>query len=150
MAQNDSQPWQHGTSSRATRGGVPEVGFRITPTSKQPNHGAIRSQSPQERPPARRMARRWSRVIGAHNARWRMGAGARTAHRTSTGRHRFQSALHVDNSSRSVASKEAGKGVFESAPWKRVSRGGAAEGTKLPMYAIFFMGPPIPPHMPLP
>ena len=44
--------------------GVPEVGFRLVRTNNQPNHGAVRSQSPQEGPRARRGARRWSRVLG--------------------------------------------------------------------------------------
>ena len=53
--------------------GVPEVGFRLVCMNNQPNHGPVRSQSPQEGPRARRGARRWSHVIGLRNARWGRG-----------------------------------------------------------------------------
>ena len=130
--------------------GVPEVGFRLVRTNNQPNHGAVRSQSPQEGPRARRGARRWSRVLGLRNARWGRGAGARTAHRTSTSRHRVYSNSHVGNPCRSVASQEAGVGVFASAPWKKGSRGGGAEGKTKPASAVFFKRPPMASHVPLP
>ena len=130
--------------------GVPEVGFRLVRTNNQPNHGAVRSQSPQEGPRARRGARRWSRVIGLRNARWGRGAGARTAHRTSTSRHKVYSNSQVTASCRSVASQEAGVGVFASAPWKRGSRGGGAESEKFSAKSILGTRPRIPSHVPLP
>ena len=130
--------------------GVPEVGFRLARAKQQPNYGTVRSQSPQEGPRARRGARRWSRVLGLRNARWGRGAGDRTAHRTSTSRHRVYSNSHVGNPCRSVASQEAGVGVFASAPWKRGSRGSAAEGQTFSLNAIFFTRPPRPSHVPLP
>ena len=130
--------------------GVPEVGFRLVRMNNQPNHGAVRSQSPQEGPRARRGTRRRGRVIEVRNARWGRGAGARTAHRTSTSRRRLYSNSHVGNPCRSVASQEAGVGVFESAPWKKGSRGGGAEGKTKPANAIFFKRPPVASHVPLP
>ena len=63
--------------------GVPEVGFRLMRTNNEPNHGAVRSQSSQKGPRARRGSRMRSRAIGVQNARWGRGTGARTAHRTS-------------------------------------------------------------------
>ena len=130
--------------------GVPEVGFRLVRTNNQPNHGAVRSQSPQEGPRARRGTRRRGRVIEVRNARWGRGAGARTAHRTSTRKHKVYSDSQMTASCRSVASQEAGVGVFASAPWKKGSRGGGAEGKTKPANAIFFKRPPVASHVPLP
>ena len=131
--------------------GVPEVGFRLVRTNNQPNHGAVRSQSPQEGPRARRGARRWSRVLGLRNARWGRGAGARTAHRTSTSRHKVYSNSHVGNPCRSVASQEAGVcgcvrvGVMEEREQRRRCR-----GPKVSAKSILRRRPPVASHAPLP
>ena len=41
-------------------------------------------------------------------------------------------------------------GVFASAPWKKGSRGGGAEGKTKPASAVFFKRPPMASHVPLP
>ena len=84
------------------------------------------------------------------NVRWGWGAGAHTAHRTSTSRHRVYLNLHIGNPCRSAASQEAGMGVFTSVPWKKGSRGGGAEGKMKLVNAIFFKRLPVASHVPLP
>ena len=86
----------------------------LSDSSIIPAAGRLCLKLPQEGPRARRRARRWSRIISLRNARWGRGAGARTAHRTSTSRHKVYSDSHVTAPCRSVASQEAGVGVFES------------------------------------
>ena len=93
--------------------------------------------------------------VGARNGnpKCAMGTGgwcSYGASDASTSRHRVYSHSHVDNSCSVVASTEAAKGAFDSAPWNRGSRGGAAEGKTLSLNAIFFRRPPIPSHVPLP
>ena len=57
--------------------------------------------------------------------------------------------VHIDSPCSVVASTEAVKGVFVSAPWKRGIRGGNAEGEKFSVNAIFVRRPPVASHAPL-